>query len=207
MMRILDVGESAVLAEFEDLGTVLAHFRALDKSRPPGVVEVIPAARTILVRFDHGATSRDRVAKWVRTTESEATVAEDAPDEIRIDVRYDGPDLEDVAELTGLGVDGVVAAHTGTPWTVAFCGFAPGFGYLTGGAPELHVPRRSTPRTSVPAGTVALGGEFTGIYPRSSPGGWQLIGTTDEPIWDAERTPPALLRPGVVVRFAPVSTC
>ncbi|MGV9866751.1 5-oxoprolinase subunit B family protein [Rhodococcus koreensis] len=206
-MRILDVGESAILAEFEDQGTVLAHFRALDDSRPPGVREVIPAARTILVRFDHGATSRDRVAKWVRTTEPAATVAEDAPEEVRIAVRYDGPDLEDVAELTGLGVDGVVAAHTGTPWTVAFCGFAPGFGYLTGGAPELHVPRRATPRTSVPAGTVALGGEFTGIYPRTSPGGWQLIGTTDESIWDAGRTPPALLRPGVVVRFAPVSTC
>lgn len=205
-MRILDVGDAAVLAEFEDLDTVLAHFRTLDEARPPGVDEIVPAARTILVRFDRAATSRDRVVRWLRTTEPRTGAPEDTSEHLQISVRYDGPDLEEVAELTGLGVDGVIEAHTGTPWTVAFSGFAPGFGYLTGGAPELHVPRRSTPRTSVPAGAVGLAGEFTGIYPRSSPGGWQLIGSTDERIWDVQRTPPALLRPGVFVRFAPVST-
>ena len=205
-MRVLDVGDAAVLAEFEDLDTVLAHFRALDEARPPGVGEIVPAARTILVRFDRAATSRDRVVRWLRTTEPRMGAPEDTSEHLQISVRYDGPDLEEVAELTGLGVDGVIEAHTGTPWTVAFSGFAPGFGYLTGGAPELHVPRRSTPRTSVPAGAVGLAGEFTGIYPRSSPGGWQLIGSTDERIWDVQRTPPALLTPGVVVRFAPVST-
>lgn len=205
-MRVLDVGDAAVLAEFEDLDTVLAHFRGLDEARPPGVGEIIPAARTILVRFDRAATSRDRVVRWLRTTEPRTGAPEDTSEHIQISVRYDGPDLEEVAELTGLGVDGVIEAHTGTPWTVAFSGFAPGFGYLTGGAPELHVPRRATPRTSVPAGAVGLAGEFTGIYPRISPGGWQLIGSTDERIWDAQRSPPALLRPGVVVHFAPVST-
>ncbi|MCQ4117601.1 5-oxoprolinase subunit PxpB [Rhodococcus tibetensis] len=200
-MRVLDVGDAAVLAEFEDLDTVLAHFRALDDGRPPGVVELVPAARTILVRFDRAAASRDRVVRWLRTTEPRPDAPEDTSEHVRITVRYDGPDLEEVAELTGLGVAGVIEAHTGTSWTVAFSGFAPGFGYLAGGVPELHVPRRSTPRTSVPAGAVGLAGEFTGIYPRSSPGGWQLIGSTDEQIWDARRTPPALLRPGVIVRF------
>ncbi|AOW93578.1 allophanate hydrolase [Rhodococcus sp. WMMA185] len=204
-MRILDAGESAILAEFADLDTVLAHFRALDKSRPPGIREVIPAARTIAVRFDCHETRKDRVVKWVRTTQPQrqAHTSErgTGTEEIRIAVRYDGPDLEEVAGYTGLNVDEVIAAHIGTPWTVAFCGFVPGFGYLTGGPPELQVPRRDSPRTGVPAGAVGLAGGFTGIYPRSSPGGWQLIGTTDEPIWEPARTPPALLRPGVVVRF------
>ncbi|MEV0947481.1 allophanate hydrolase subunit 1 [Rhodococcus sp. NPDC049939] len=200
-MRILDVGEAAILVEFEDLDTVLAHFHALDKSRPTGIRELIPAARTVLVRFDRETIRKDRVAEWVRTSEPQPAEIESPTEEIRIQVRYDGPDLEEVAEITGLGVDEVIAAHIGSPWTVAFCGFAPGFGYLTGGAPELQVPRRDSPRTSVPAGAVGLAGKFTGIYPHSSPGGWQLIGTTEEPIWDPARTPPALLRPGVVVHF------
>ncbi|WP_072686877.1 5-oxoprolinase subunit B family protein [Rhodococcus marinonascens] len=200
-MRILDAGEAAILAEFEDLDTVLAHFRTLDASRPPGIREVVPAARTILIRFDRWVIRRDRVAKWVRTTEPQPPETEAPGEEIQIAVHYDGPDLQEVAGHTGLDVNNVIAAHTGTPWTVAFCGFAPGFGYLRGDAPELLVPRRDSPRTSVPAGAVGLAGGFTGIYPRSSPGGWQLIGTTDEPIWDPARTPPALLRPGVVVHF------
>jgi KipI family sensor histidine kinase inhibitor len=103
--------------------------------------------------------------------------------------------------LTGLGADGVVAAHTGTPWRVAFGGFAPGFAYLTGGDPRLDVARRDEPRTSVPAGSVGLGGEFSGIYPRASPGGWQLIGRTDMVLWDPDRDPAALLQPGGRVRF------
>ena len=111
-------------------------------------------------------------------------------------VRYDGPDLDEVARLTGLTHAEVVAAHTGTPWRVAFGGFAPGFAYLVGGDPRLHVPRRDRPRPSVPAGSVGLAGEFSGVYPRSSPGGWQLLGTTDAVLWDADRDPPALLAPG-----------
>jgi biotin-dependent carboxylase-like uncharacterized protein len=125
---------------------------------------------------------------------------------VEIPVVYDGPDLDEVAELTGLGVDGVVAAHTGTPWRVGFGGFAPGFAYLTGGDPDLHVERRSEPRTSVPPGAVGLAGEFSGIYPRSSPGGWQLIGRTDAVLWDADRDPPALLTPGAQVRFVARTT-
>jgi KipI family sensor histidine kinase inhibitor len=110
-----------------------------------------------------------------------------------------------VARLTGLSVQEVIAAHTGAEWRVAFCGFAPGFAYLSWGDPRLAVPRRSQPRTSVPAGSVALAGEFSAIYPRSSPGGWQLIGHTDTVVFDISREPPALLQPDVTVRFADVS--
>ncbi len=98
----------------------------------------------------------------------------------------------------------MVAAHTGTAWTAAFSGFAPGFAYLTGGDPRLSVPRRAEPRTRVPAGAVALAGGFSGVYPRASPGGWQLLGRTDLAVWDLARDPPALLRPGVRVRFTAV---
>jgi KipI family sensor histidine kinase inhibitor len=121
---------------------------------------------------------------------------------VEIEVVYDGPDLDEVGTLTGLGADGVVAAHTGTPWRVAFGGFAPGFAYLAGGDPRLEVTRRSKPRTSVPAGSVGLAGEFSGIYPRSSPGGWQLIGRTDAVLWDLDRG--ALLQPGSTVRFTAI---
>ena len=109
-----------------------------------------------------------------------------------------------VAEHTGMSDDDVVAAHTGSPWTVAFGGFAPGFAYLVGGDGRLVVPRRETPRTSVPPGSVGLAGEFSGIYPRSSPGGWQLIGRTDAVMFDVDRDPPALLAPGTRVRFVAV---
>jgi KipI family sensor histidine kinase inhibitor len=120
---------------------------------------------------------------------------------VEIPVCYDGEDLAEVGELTGLGADGVVEAHTGQTWTVAFAGFAPGFGYLVGEDDRLHVPRRTTPRTKVPAGAVGLAGEFSGVYPRESPGGWQLIGSTRLPMWDLDRDPPALLQPGLRVRF------
>ena len=120
-------------------------------------------------------------------------------------MHYDGPDLADVAELTGLSVTEVIAAHTGTDWRVAFGGFAPGFAYLTGATRGLRVPRRTEPRTAVPAGRVGLAGEFSAIYPRSSPGGWQLIGRTDVGVFDIDRDPPALLQPGTVVRFVDVS--
>ena len=119
---------------------------------------------------------------------------------------YDGPDLAEVARLTGLDESEVVAAHTGTPWRIAFGGFAPGFAYLTGGDERLRVPRRDEPRTTVPAGAVGLAGEFSGVYPRPSPGGWQLIGSTEARLWDPDRDPPALLEPGGWVRFVEAGT-
>ncbi|MFE3292930.1 allophanate hydrolase subunit 1 [Rhodococcus sp. NPDC059234] len=200
-MRLLDAGDSAVLVEYDDLDAVLGHFRALDTARRAGVLDLVPAARTILVRFDRATTDRDAVVRWLRETEPLVAAPAEVAEPVRIGVRYDGPDLTEVGRLTGLGVDGVIAAHTGSRWTVAFSGFAPGFGYLVGGDPALRVPRRETPRVAVPAGSVGLAGEFTGVYPRSSPGGWQLIGSTDARVWDSEREPPALLRPGVTVRF------
>ena len=109
-----------------------------------------------------------------------------------------------MAQHTGLTVAAVVDAHVATPWRVGFGGFAPGFAYLVGGDPRLAVPRRAEPRTRVPAGSVGLAGEFSGVYPRESPGGWQLIGRTDAVLWDIDRTPPALLRPGMWVRFRAV---
>ena len=202
-MKILRVGDSALLAEFDSLDDVLAHYRALDRQRPRGVVDLVPAARTLLVCFDPSETGVQVVHRWITTT---PPLPEDAVtvEEVPIEVRYDGADLEEVGELTGLGVEGVIAAHTDSPWIVAFGGFAPGFAYLTGGDPRLHVPRRSSPRTAVPAGAVGLAGEFSGIYPRQSPGGWQLIGTSDAPLWQPDRTPAALLRPGCAVRFVAI---
>jgi KipI family sensor histidine kinase inhibitor len=118
-----------------------------------------------------------------------------------IDVVYDGVDLAEVADRTGLTTAQVISAHTATPWQVGFGGFAPGFAYLIGGDPRLAVPRRSEPQSSVRAGAVGLAGEFTGIYPRRSPGGWQLIGHTDVVLWDIDRPHPALLTPGMWVQF------
>ena len=121
-----------------------------------------------------------------------------------IDVSYDGADLGAVADLLELDPAAVIAAHTGTPWRVGFVGFAPGFAYLVDGDTRLAVPRRDEPRTRVPAGSVALAGGFSGVYPRESPGGWQLIGRTEAILWDLDRPHPALLTPGMSVRFRSV---
>ncbi len=197
--RVLAMGDAAVLVELADLDAVLAHAAAIEAAGWPGVVDVVPGARTVVVTVrpgtDLGALRRD-----IQTLDVAPIDAADG-ETVEIPVVYDGPDLAEVAELTGLDADEVVAAHTGTPWRVGFGGFAPGFAYLTDGDPRLNVERRSEPRTSVPPGAVGLAGEFSGIYPRSSPGGWQLIGRTDAPLWDVTRTPPALLTPGAQVRF------
>jgi KipI family sensor histidine kinase inhibitor len=129
-----------------------------------------------------------------------AVGARAAGDLIELPVIYDGSDLQDVARLLDCSVAEVVARHTADEWTVAFCGFAPGFGYLTS-AGSWDIPRRESPRTKVPTGAVALAGEFSGVYPRESPGGWQLIGRTDVKIFDQERDPAALFHPGRRVRF------
>lgn len=201
-MRILDVGDRALLAEFDGLDATLAHYRAMVAERHPAVTELVPAARTVLVRFE--GVRPDVIAAWMRATTPSPADRTTPVDVVEIPVRYDGPDLDEVAVLTGLGIDGVIDAHTGQTWTVAFVGFSPGFGYLVGEDARLHVPRRSSPRTTVPAGAVGLAGEFSGVYPRSSPGGWQLIGTTTETMWDVDRNPPALLRPGAAVTFVAV---
>ncbi|TDQ45967.1 5-oxoprolinase subunit B family protein [Actinorugispora endophytica] len=201
-MRILNCGDVGVLVEVADLDEVLALQAALAEGPPPGVGEVVPAARTVLLRLEPGADPA-AVAAAVRALRPRPE-GRAAAGEVRIPVRYDGEDLADIAAATGLSEREVVAAHTGTTWTVAFCGFAPGFGYLVSDDHRLRVPRRAEARTRVPAGAVALAGEFTGVYPRSSPGGWQLLGSTESVVWDLDRDPPGLLRPGVRVRFTPV---
>lgn len=193
-MIIRPVGWGAVLVEVDGPRAAQAVYARLRELGLPGVVEIVPAARTVLVEAD---PMPDLAALL-------AEVADLAPVSgglVEIPVVYDGPDLADVAELTGLAVDEVVRRHSGAEYVVAFSGFAPGFGYLSGLPAELHVPRRETPRTAVPAGAVGIAGEWAGVYPRRSPGGWRLLGRTDVVLWDAGREPPALLSPGTRVRF------
>ena len=199
--RVRPYGDRGLLVELADTTEVVAWVDALQQSPPPGVADVVPAAETVLVLAEEGADVAV-LGKALRAVTARQTGSTSAVGEVvEIEVRYDGPDLPDVARLTGLTEDEVVAAHTGATWRVAFGGFAPGFAYLVGDDERLHVPRRDSSRTAVPAGAVALAGEYSGIYPRESPGGWQLIGTTDTPMWDLERDPPALLRLGSTVRF------
>ncbi len=198
--RILPYGDHALLVELDDLEAVLALFRGLEASRTEGVIDLVPAARTIAVVVQPRILPLSVAAAWVESTELLAAPAADA-DVVELAVRYDGEDLAEVARLTKRTEADVIAFHTGRPWRVAFGGFAPGFAYLVPDGDPLDVPRRSSPRTSVPPGAVGLAGAFSGVYPRSSPGGWQLIGTTDAVLWDEAADPPALLRPGAVVRF------
>ncbi|WP_269046323.1 allophanate hydrolase subunit 1 [Paenarthrobacter sp. Z7-10] len=201
---LLPCGDSAVLAELPDLTAVLALYRGLSVHRPSGVVDVVPAARTVLVNFDPALIAGAVVRRWLQETTPIAG-AEAGTDEVRVDVNYDGPDLVSVAQSLGVSPEEVVALHTSSPWTAAFTGFAPGFAYLVTDHDRLQVPRRGTPRTVVPAGAVGLAGEFSGIYPASSPGGWQLIGHTDAVLWNAhDDGAAALIRPGTRVRFREV---
>jgi KipI family sensor histidine kinase inhibitor len=199
-VRAMPAGTSAVLVELDSLEQVMGLTAALRDAPPAGTVDLVPAARTLLVVFDAAATTVERVVADISRRRI-APVAERTGPLVEVPVVYDGADLAEVAELSGLSEPEVVARHLGPEYTVAFCGFAPGFGYLAGGDPALRVPRRRSPRTAVPAGSVGLAGEFTGVYPRQMPGGWQLIGRTDAVLWDLDRDPPALLPPGTRVRF------
>ncbi len=199
-MRLLPSGSSALLVQLDDLDEVLALHAALVADPLPGVVDVVPATRTVLLLIDPATTTPERVGEAVRRVRPRPGARPDGG-RVEIPVRYDGEDLDDVAGLLGCSAEEVVARHTGTTWTVAFCGFAPGFGYLTADEGDWDVPRRSTPRTGVRAGSVALAGQFSGVYPRESPGGWQLLGRTEVAPFDLTRDPAALLRPGTRVRF------
>ncbi|MDA2892544.1 allophanate hydrolase subunit 1 [Mycolicibacterium sp. BiH015] len=203
--RILDYGDRALLLEFDSSAEVLAWTEAVRAADLVGVVDIVPAARTILVKLAgtrYQAPTRQRLGGVRLSADAVAESATASEADVVIDVTYDGEDLDEVARLTGLSTAEVVAAHTGTLWRVGFSGFAPGFAYLVGGDERLAVPRRSEPRTKVPVGSVGLAGEFSGVYPRESPGGWQLIGRTSAVLWDVDRDPPALLTPGMWVQFA-----
>jgi KipI family sensor histidine kinase inhibitor len=211
--RVTDYGDAAVLLQFDSTAEVLAWADVVRDADLLGVVDIVPASRTVLIKLDgprYQGVARQQLSKLRLAPESlEQTAAPiDGRADVVIDVVYDGADLGEVADLTGLTPREVVAAHTQTPWRVGFAGFAPGFGYLVGGDERLKVPRRSEPRTKVPIGAVGLAGEFSGVYPRESPGGWQLIGHTSEEqaaLWDVERDPPALLTPGQWVQFREAS--
>jgi KipI family sensor histidine kinase inhibitor len=228
-LRLLPYGDRAVLAELDSLDGVLALHAALEKTRPQGVVDVVPAARTITVVVDPRRMPLESARSWIQSARAASRgpsavaagtgVASDSVAAVgsagapagaaaapfgrvvTIDVDYSGEDLPEVADILGSSVDEVIELHTGSTWRVAFGGFTLGFGYLVTDHDRLVVPRRQQSRPSVPAGSVGLAGEFSGVYPRSGPGGWQLIGVTDAPLWDPNRDPVALLQPGSTVVF------
>lgn len=198
-MRTLPVGEHALLVELDSAEATEAFHAELLRRRADGALppvrEIVPAARTVLL---DGVAEPGRLADGIRGWAVGPVRARVEP-AVEVPVRYDGPDLPDVASLWGVRPDEVAGIHAAAEYRVAFCGFAPGFGYLTGA--DWSIPRRSTPRTKVPAGAVALAGEFTGVYPRESPGGWQLIGRTALKIFDPDREPAALFHTGRRVSF------
>jgi len=196
-VKLLPYGPRAVLAEFETLAEVMSAAETWSAAALPGVVDVVPAARTVLVVHDGSFDASRLVAPSSRVVH----LSDDEP--VVLDVVYDGADLDDVAQVCGLRACDVIELHSGAQYTVAFCGFMPGFSYLVGLPPALQLPRRSTPRTRVRSGSVAIAAEFAGVYPRDSPGGWHLLGRTDAILWHDSRTPPALLPPGTRVRFRP----
>jgi KipI family sensor histidine kinase inhibitor len=195
-MQVRPFAADALLVECADLSEAMAvHAEAV--RRRVDARDVVPAARTVLFDGvpDVPALARD-VASW-----SLAAGASLPGDLVELPTSYDGPDLAAVARLWDMTAEEAAGTHRDTEFTVAFCGFAPGFGYCTGLPMRLAVPRLDNPRSSVPAGSVGLAGEFTGVYPSSSPGGWQVIGHTTATLWDESREPPALLAPGTRVRF------
>ena len=196
-MRILPMGVAAVIVEHPPVSPA-AWALGLRELELPGIVDVVPAAVTVLV------TCTDAVALAGAVARFDEVVPLTVPDDtgaVTIDVVYEGEDLDAVAAAAGLTVEQVIEMHTAGHYRVAFCGFAPGFGYLTGLPPQLHLPRRSSPRTRVPAGSVAIAAEYAAVYPRPSPGGWHLLGHTEQVLFDPQREPPAVLQPGTTVRF------
>lgn len=200
---IRSAGDRAILIDLDGHAEVAAVTLALTEDPIDGVLEVLPAAQTVMVQIDPDRLDRLTLRDRIDEAQPDST-AKQAGDLVEIDVLYDGEDLAEVADLAGISAAEVIERHSRAVYTAAFAGFAPGFVYLVDGDPLLNVPRRATPRTRIPAGAVAIAGEFSGVYPRSSPGGWQLLGRTSRPMWDVDRERPALVRPGDRVRFRPV---
>jgi KipI family sensor histidine kinase inhibitor len=196
-IEVRRAGEHGVLLELPDNAAAVRVARRL--ASEPGFVDVVPGHRTVLVTWDDEPPELIELAEAALRDDEAATKGAS----VEIPVRYDGPDLEQVARLTALSPEDVAARHMRSEFIVGFLGFAPGFAYLLGGDDRLRVERRAEPRERVPAGSVALAGPYSGIYPRESPGGWQLFGSTTTVLFDASRDPPALLSPGDRVRFVP----
>lgn len=199
-MRFLPVNLDSILIELADLEETLTLFDSLQSEPIHGIEEVVPAARTLMVTFRRGAMTKEALIDNIRQR-SLAKRVRAAGKCIEIPVYYNGEDLEEVAQMMQISVDEVIRRHTESEYSVAFTGFAPGFAYLSGGDPSFQIPRRKTPRTKIPAGAVALAGNFSAVYPQASPGGWQIIGITPSTMWDLSRAEPALLQPGYRVKF------
>jgi KipI family sensor histidine kinase inhibitor len=193
------MGERAALVEVDDAGAALS-LALWARAHRVGAEEVVPAARTVLFAgIADPDTLTTELGQWRREE-----VTPSGP-MVEVPVRYDGQDLADVARAWGMSVAEAIGAHTAQEYVVSFCGFAPGFAYLSGLPEALAVPRLATPRPRVPAGSVAVADAWCGVYPTSSPGGWRLLGRTEITLWDTSRDPPALLAPGTRVRFVEVS--
>lgn len=206
-MKLLPCGDRALLAEFASLELALAAHARWHDADHPGIVELVPGARTVLVRIDARTTGLGAIEQWLdaHAPTDEAGVQLDSGGVVSLPVAYDGDDLAVVAAVWGCSPEAVAARHAEVEWVCAFIGFTPGFPYLVPIDAVLPVmPRRETSRPRVPAGSVALAAEYCGVYPRESPGGWQLIGRTTSSLWDAGRDSPALVTPGTRVRFEAV---
>ncbi len=217
-MRIEPLGDSGLLlrddAEFDaeaSLDAILRATRQLEAAAIPGVIELAPAYTTIGIFFDPAlietfAALRASIERALKSDPVPATRAERST--IEVPVCYESefaPDLEEVARHAALAAEEIVRRHAGAKYRVSCVGFTPGFPYLSGLPPELATPRRASPRKEIPAGAVAIGGTQTGIYPRKSPGGWNIIGRTPLRLFDVERNPPALFHAGDFVRFRRIS--
>lgn len=201
MIRARPAGDAGLLIETDGPPASLAG--AITQAGLPGVIDVVPGARTVLVVIEPGRWGSGELAAVIGRLPARGLAAADST-AVRIPAVYDGPDLADVARLSGLSVGEVIDAHASSEYTVGWLGFAPGFGYLTGLDDRLAVvPRLPSPRVAVPAGSVAIAGGMSAVYPSASPGGWRLIGRTSTRMWDPDREPPALLAPGQRVRFVP----
>ena len=204
-MHIHPVGTRALLVELGGLNEVMDWRDALGASPLKNQVDCIAAATTLLLTFETPNSARAAATFLADFKPGTQSAAE--PRLVEIDVRYDGEDLDDAAAALGMSREGLIDWHTSTEWVAAFGGFAPGFTYCTpaDAARAVDIPRRATPRTAVPAGAVGIAGSFSAVYPRVSPGGWQLLGTTTTPMWQSDAQPPALVQPGDRVRYRAVS--
>jgi KipI family sensor histidine kinase inhibitor len=209
-----DVSESSFLAEFPETSgegtnrSAVALADRLARKAPQGLLDAIPGATTLFVLFDPGIIEREKLVRRLRRLAEEAGTAPRETRRFRIPVAYGGefgPDLPALASHRGISAEELARRHAGADYTVAFLGFSPGFAYLTGLPPELSAPRRDSPRTRVPAGSLAIGGDYTAIYPAETPGGWMLIGRSPVRLFDPAAHPPALLRPGDRVFFQPMT--
>ncbi|HEY4333492.1 MAG TPA: allophanate hydrolase subunit 1 [Ilumatobacteraceae bacterium] len=204
IVRELPYGATSALFEVDDTTAAIALSRWLTAHRPAGAIEIVPAARTVLVTC---AAASDLAHARAAVDSFEPLDADDPTTGTVVEVpaRYDGEDLAEVAITIGMSVAELIDLHCRATYSAAFCGFVPGFAYLTGLDPVLHLPRRPTPRARVPRGSVAIGANFTGVYPTASPGGWHLLGHALVEMFDPRRARPALIAPGDFVRFVAVT--